>query len=453
MRIGRRRFVKGFVTTAGAVAGGAALAGGARAAAVARIASSAPGAQGARGAPAIGEPRTYRACVIGSTGRGNYGHGLDTTFQRIPRVTVAAVADPDEKGMADAARRSGAARTYADWREMLRAEKPDLVSIGPRWPVDRLEMVAASAEVGAHVYMEKPVARDLVEADAIVEVAERKGIRIVVAHQVREAPALLDLERRIEEGLIGNVLEIRTRGKEDHRAGGEDLMVLGTHCLYLMRAFGGPASWCSARVTQDGREVVAADRREATEPLGPVAGDTIHATYALAGGVQGHFASQRRRGGPPGCFQISIHGSKGIVLVHIDQEPEIYWLPDPVWSPGRSKVAWRPLEVAPAPPGTSTPGTSTPGTSTPGTSRDDSSSADPSGLRGPAPSGLRREEAANWRAVAGLIRWIETGEESRVSIREGRAALEMILAVYASHLRGARVALPLAERRHPLGEG
>lgn len=381
-------------------------------------------AGGAAAAPAIAprglslsEPRAYRACVIGRTGRGGYGHGLDVAFQRISRVRVVAVADPDEKGRAEAARRAGAERAYADWREMLRAEKPDLVSIGPRWPVDRLEMVAAAAEIGAHVYMEKPIARDLVEADAIVDVAEKRGIRVAVAHQVREAPAIRCLERRIEEGLIGDVLELRTRGKEDHRAGGEDLMVLGTHCMYLLRAFAGPASWCFARVTQEGREVVAADRREATEPLGPVAGDSIHATYAFAGGVQGHFASQKlRRGGQPN-FQLSIHGSKGIVLVHIDQEPEIYWLPDPTWSPGKSGVSWRPLEGAP-------------------------SSADP--------TGLRDEEAANKRAVEGLLRWIETGEESLVSIREGRAALEMILAVYASHLSGARVALPLAERKHPL---
>src|SRR6185295_18016683 len=77
-------------------------------------------------------------------------------------------------------------------------------------------------------------------------------------------------------GLIGQLMEVRTRGKEDHRAGGEDMMVLGTHCMYLMRMFAGDPLWCTARVTQDGRDITVADRRAATEPLGPVAGDTIH---------------------------------------------------------------------------------------------------------------------------------------------------------------------------------
>ena len=43
----------------------------------------------------IGPVKTYRAAVIGRTGRGNYGHGLDLAFQKIPNVTVVAVADED----------------------------------------------------------------------------------------------------------------------------------------------------------------------------------------------------------------------------------------------------------------------------------------------------------------------------------------------------------------------
>src|SRR5262245_58783752 len=73
-------------------------------------------------------PRGYRACVIGHTGRGGYGHGLDLAFQKIPGVEVVAVADPDEKGRGEATRRTGASRSYADFREMLAKERPGLVA-------------------------------------------------------------------------------------------------------------------------------------------------------------------------------------------------------------------------------------------------------------------------------------------------------------------------------------
>ena len=40
---------------------------------------------------------------------------------------------------------------------------------------------------------------------------------------------------------------------------------------------------------------------------------------------------------------------------------------------------------------------------------------------------------------------------SPVDLYEARATLEMILAVYAAHLAGGRVAFPLKDRKHPLG--
>jgi len=361
--------------------------------------------------------RAYTACVIGNTRRGGYGHGLDLAFQKIPGITVAAVADPDEKGRLSARERTGAARAYADWREMLREEKPNLVSIGPRWVEQRLEMVSAAAETGAHVVMEKPMAASLEEADAILAAAERRRIQIALAHHSRSAPTVLHLKKLLGAGLIGDLLEVRARGKEDRRAGGEDLMVLGWHCLYLMRFFAGEPLWCSARVTEKGRDVTAEDRRAATEPLGPVAGDSIHATYAFPGGVHGHFASQKTQ--PGGRFQIELYGSKGAAVVHIGMDPQVFVLSDPLWSPGKTGIQWQPLPGAP-------------------------SNADPSGLKDQA--------AGNKRIVEGLLKAIETGTPSPESGQEGRGVLEMIMAVYAAHLGGGRVAFPLKDRRHPLGE-
>jgi len=99
-------------------------------------------------------------------------------------------------------------------------------------------------------------------------------------------------------------------------------------------------------------------------------------------------------------------------------DPEIYHLPDPLWSPGKTGVRWQPLPGTPA---------------------------------GPDPSGLTGAEGANRRIILDLLKAIETGGRSAVSVEVARAALEMILAVYASQLSGGRVTFPLKERRHPLG--
>src|SRR5580765_1462975 len=97
-----------------------------------------------------------RAAIIGHTGRGDYGHGLDQVFNDFDKIQVVAVADPDEKGREQAKQRSKALRQYGDYREMLKKEMPQLVSIAPRWTDQHLAMAEAAMAIGAHIYSEKP---------------------------------------------------------------------------------------------------------------------------------------------------------------------------------------------------------------------------------------------------------------------------------------------------------
>ena len=49
--------------------------------------------------------KKYRVAVIGRTGKGGYGHGLDVVWKEIDNVENVAVADPDDKGRAAAAKK------------------------------------------------------------------------------------------------------------------------------------------------------------------------------------------------------------------------------------------------------------------------------------------------------------------------------------------------------------
>ena len=111
--------------------------------------------------------KTYKAAVIGSTGQGGYGHGLDRVFQGLNSVTLVAVADADPVGLRHAGERLGVSRLYDDYNEMLEREKPDLVSIAPSWISERVPMVEAAVAAGSHIYCEKPVAGRLDEIDTI----------------------------------------------------------------------------------------------------------------------------------------------------------------------------------------------------------------------------------------------------------------------------------------------
>src|SRR5262245_14368421 len=101
--------------------------------------------------------KRYRVAVIGSTGRGDYGHGLDAAFRGVDRAEIVAVADDNPAGLRKVGERLGVSALFADYREMLDQLKPDVVCIGPTWLTDRVAMLQAVAERGCHIYSEKPL--------------------------------------------------------------------------------------------------------------------------------------------------------------------------------------------------------------------------------------------------------------------------------------------------------
>src|SRR4051812_37363387 len=98
--------------------------------------------------------KRYRAAAIGSTGKGGFGHGLDSVFNDLDGVEFVALADDNPAGLWAVAKKTGVRNRYTDYREMLAKEKPDLVSIGPRWLDQRVAMVRAAAAAGCHIYCE-----------------------------------------------------------------------------------------------------------------------------------------------------------------------------------------------------------------------------------------------------------------------------------------------------------
>jgi len=94
-----------------------------------------------------------------------------------PGIEVVAVADPMESGRLRAARECGAPRSYADWRELLERERPDLVCIAPRHCDQHAEIATTCLKFGAHRYIEKPFVHTCQEGDAVLAAADRQRRR------------------------------------------------------------------------------------------------------------------------------------------------------------------------------------------------------------------------------------------------------------------------------------
>ncbi len=362
--------------------------------------------------------RNYRVAVVGSTNKGNYGHGIDTVWLELPQTKVVAVADDDPAGRAAAAKRLGVDQAFADYREMLDKTKPDIVAICPRWLDQHKDMVLAAAQRGIHMYMEKPMCRTLAEADAMVAACESNQVKLAMAHQTRYSPKVQVVRDLIGAGKLGQVLEYRGRGKEDRRGGGEDLWVLGSHVMDLIRNFGDDPEWCFGHVTQEGHPIGKSDVAEAAEGIGPLAGDAVQAMYGMPDGATAYFSSHRNKGGTPSRFGLQIYGSQGIVEILTGHLPSVKFLPDPGWSPGRSNKQW--LDVSTAGVGVAEP-------------------MKDGGLGG-----------GNVLAVKDLLAAIEDDRQPESSVYEARGAVEMIVSIFESHRQGGPVKFPLKNRQNPL---
>ena len=369
------------------------------------------------------QSKTLRVAVIGQTGRGDWGHAIDELWTGIEGAEVVAAADADEAGLAAAAERHAlsADAAFRDWREMLGGAKPDIVAICSRSIDGHAEMAIAAAEAGARgIFMEKPFVRTPAEADAVIAACGRAGTKLTLAFVNRHAASYAMARDLIEAGRIGRVLELRARGKEDHRGGGEDLWVLGCHVLDLMVDLGGEPKWCQATVTAAGRPITVADAVEGPEGLGLVAGDAVAAMFGLADGPVGFFASQRDAGLKQPAFGLTVAGSKGAIHIRPDWVPQAWLREAPLWRTDKD-YPWKPIG--------------------------------PGGIETEPPQDVDRAAArAGWgrRAAVDLIDAIATGREPETGMYGARTVVEMTAAVYASALSGDRVTWPLANRANPL---
>jgi predicted dehydrogenase len=165
-------------------------------------------------------PPTYRAGLIGC---GRMGATIDdevkdrphselflpyshaAALAACPRVEFAAVCDPVAEKAQAAQARYGVARAYADYREMIRQERLDLVCIATR-PGPHAETTVFAARHGVRaIYCEKPLCNSMRQADAMLAACREHQVRFNYGTQRRYTPLYRHVRRLCDEGRIGQV--------------------------------------------------------------------------------------------------------------------------------------------------------------------------------------------------------------------------------------------------------
>ncbi|MEI8316362.1 MAG: Gfo/Idh/MocA family oxidoreductase [Planctomycetia bacterium] len=367
-----------------------------------------------------------RVAVVGRTGRGDWGHAIDELWTAVEGTELVAVADESADGLAQAVERLGRAAGsppsgFRDWRAMLAEVKPEIVSLCMRHIDCHAEMAIAAAEAGVQgIFLEKPFVRTAAEADAVIAACRASGTKLALAMVNRHSPTYAVVRDLVEDGRIGRLLELRGRGKEDARGGGEDLWVLGCHVLDMMADLGGAPRWCQATITRDGRPITPADATEGPEGLGAIAGDAVEAMYGLADGPVGFFASVREAGLKQPNFSLTLVGTKGAIHIRPDNLPHAYLREAPLWRVDK-EVPWLPIG--------------------------------PEGIGAglPVEEVDRTAERLSWarRASADLVAAIVEDREPTAGMFAGQTTVEMTAAAFASGLSGERIVWPMIPRGNP----
>ncbi|QOV92404.1 Gfo/Idh/MocA family oxidoreductase [Humisphaera borealis] len=368
--------------------------------------------------------KSIRVGLIGHTGRGNYGHGLDVMWQQVAGTQVVAVADADAAGLEAARKKLGGVPGYADYRKMLAEVRPQVVAVGPRYVDEHLAMILAAVDAGVRgIYIEKPFCRTPAEADAIVEACEKQNVKLAIAHRNRYHPALNTVSTLVKDGAIGKLLELRGRGKEDARGGSLDLWVLGSHVLNLVHFFAGAPLSCTATVLQDRKPITKADVKDGGEGVGPLAGNEVHARFETESGIPAFFDSVANAGAKNAGFGLQLIGTAGVIDLRMDTEPFAHLLPGNPFQPVREPRTWTPISTA--------------------------------GVGKPEPIEALAKQVMS-HAVGGrdLLAAIREDRSPLCGPRDGRVIVEMINAVFESQRLGsARVPFPLTKRQAPLSVG
>jgi predicted dehydrogenase len=349
-------------------------------------------------------PRRYTAAIIGL---GGFSRFHAQAYSMVKRVRLVAACDLLQEKHAPWLERCAGfvpkdTHFHTDAAEMLRAEKPDLVSITTKHDAHApLTLLCAKAGVKG-IYCEKPIAMNLGEADAMLRACDRAGTKLAIGHQRRFNEEWLTGLRLFRRGTIGKpILAVSRWPDNDPKKysyalfGGGPLMWLSIHSIDLLRFFLGDVDWVTAQV----------DLREPAIDVETRAYALLHfqsGAQAIVDSGQGI--------GPEATIGHSIvfYGDKGTLHVCDGFGARYKTKRNPKWrqAPFSHK------------------------------------------------SGDWSSAALNACAdeVRDLIRCIERGGEPRCSGREGRAALEVTMAIYESERTGGPVRVPLKKRTSPLLE-
>ncbi|WP_024296765.1 Gfo/Idh/MocA family protein [Methylomicrobium lacus] len=141
---------------------------------------------------------------IGVIGYGYWGPNLVRNFAETPGLSVAGVADLDQKKLDIVQKRYPGVKTTTRFRDLI--EDPDIDAIAVATPVStHFELGLASLKAGKHLWVEKPMTETSQQGRQLIDEAEKQGRVLIVDHTFIYTGAVRKMAEIISGDDFGNI--------------------------------------------------------------------------------------------------------------------------------------------------------------------------------------------------------------------------------------------------------
>jgi len=140
-----------------------------------------------------------RVAVIGY---GYWGPNIVRNFQNVDCCEIATVCDKNTSALRRVRRAYPAIELTTDFSEVLKSTQIDAVAVvTPVWT--HFDLAKAALENGKHVFVEKPFTSTAAQAEELIELAERKHLKIMVDHTFLFSGPVMKIRELVTQGALG----------------------------------------------------------------------------------------------------------------------------------------------------------------------------------------------------------------------------------------------------------
>jgi predicted dehydrogenase len=141
---------------------------------------------------------------VGVIGYGYWGPNIVRNLLALADARVVGICDKNPAALRRAEGINHGTRLASDPQEIFSSPDIDAVAVvSPVWT--HYQLAKAALEHGKHIFVEKPFTRTVAEAEDLIEIAQKKNLKIMVDHTFLFTGAVRKIRQLVDDGTLGSL--------------------------------------------------------------------------------------------------------------------------------------------------------------------------------------------------------------------------------------------------------